>query len=286
MCKNGETRTLNEVYYILSLRSNIISLGQLAEEGYNVLLKGEYLWIRDKQGDLLMKVKRSTYRLYKILIRDCDSKCLMTRCDNESWLWHSRLGHVNFKAMKLMSSTNMVHGMPIINKPDDVCTRCLMSKKVRKKFPSQSNFAATAPLELVHGDLCGPITPCTPRGNKYIFVLIDDFYRVMWTYLLKNKSETLDVFKQFRVLVENSSGKKIRTFRSDNGGEFTSNEFTKYCDEARIVRYFSAPYSPQQNGVVERRNRTLIEMSRSLLKEKKMPDYFLRVKLSDIPRIR
>lgn len=125
----------------------------------------------------------------------------------------------------------------------------------------------------MHGDLCGPISPSTSGGNRYIFVLIDDFSRVMWTYLLKNKSETLDAFKRFCVLVENSSGKKVKTFRTDNGGEFTSKDFNKFCEEAGINRHFSAPYSPQQNGVVERRNRTLIEMARSLLKEMKMPNY-------------
>lgn len=96
----------------------------------------------------------------------------------------------------------------------------------------------------------------------------------MWTYLLKNKSVAFDAFKRFRALVENSPDKRIMTFRTENGGEFKSREFTEYCEEAGISRHFSAPYSPQQNGVVERRNRTLIEMSRSLLKEMKMPNYF------------
>ncbi|XP_074363905.1 uncharacterized protein LOC141704579, partial [Apium graveolens] len=166
-CKNGEDRKLKEVYYIPSLRSNIISLGQLAEEGYNVMIRGEFLWVRDLQGNLLMKVKRFMNRLYKMIIYSGDAKCLIARCENENWLWHSRLGHVNFKAMKLMSSTNMVHGMPAINQPDEICTGCLMSKQIRKMFPNQSKFSATIPLELVHGDLCGPITPCTPGVTNY-----------------------------------------------------------------------------------------------------------------------
>lgn len=104
-CKNGETRTLSEVYYIPALRNNIISLGQLAEEGYNVVMKGEYLWVREQQGDLLMKVKRSVNRLYKIIIYSGEIQCLMSHYEDESWLWHSRLGHVNFKAMRLMSTS-------------------------------------------------------------------------------------------------------------------------------------------------------------------------------------
>lgn len=176
--------------------------------------------------------------------------------------------------MKLVSETEMVYGMPKIGQPDKVCTGCLMSKQTRKAFPRQTNFSSKKPLELVHGDLCGPITASTPGGNKYIFLLVDDYSRVMWVYLLKNKHETFDAFKKFRALVENEPGKKVKTFRTDNEGEFTSNEFTKYCEEAGITRHFSAPYSPQQNGVVERRNRTMIEMARSLLKEMIMPNHF------------
>lgn len=112
----------------------------------------------------------------------------MARCEDESRLWYSFLGHVNFKVMRLMSTTNMVLGMPAIQ-PEEVCTACLMSKKTRKTFPSQLNFIATAPLELIHSDLCGPLLACTPKGNKCNFVLTDDYSHVMWTFLLKNKSE-------------------------------------------------------------------------------------------------
>lgn len=168
-CKNGESRTLKDVYYIPALRSNIISLGQLSEDGYKIVLKGENLWVYDTQNDLLMKVKRSLNRLYKLIIYSREDKCLMASCENDNWLWHSRLGHVNFRAMELMSTNNMVHGMPKIKQPNEVCTGCLMSKQTRKPFPQHANFSATRPLELVHGDLCGPITPSTPGGNKYIF---------------------------------------------------------------------------------------------------------------------
>lgn len=127
-CKDGESRHLKEVYYIPSLRSNIISLGQLAEEGYNVVLKGEHLWVRDEQGVLFIKVKRSVNMLYKLIIYSSDSECLLAKCEGDSWLWHARLGHLNFKAMKLMSTNNMVLGMPAVKQPDEVCAGCLMSK--------------------------------------------------------------------------------------------------------------------------------------------------------------
>lgn len=91
---------------------------------------------------------------------------------------------------------------------------------------------------------------------------------------MKNKNEAFEAFKKFRAQVENSSDKKIGTFRTDRGGEFTSKEFNQYCEEAGIKRHLTTPYSPQQNGVVERINRTIIEMARCLLKEKELPLYF------------
>lgn len=106
-------------------------------------------------------------------------------------------------------------------------------------------------MELVHGDLCGPITPSTTAGNKYVFLLVDDFSRVMWIYLLKNKFEVFEAFKKFRALVE-TQDRKIKTFKTDWGGEFTTKEFMTYCEKAGIVRPFTTPYISQQNGVVER----------------------------------
>lgn len=109
-CKNGEERTLKEVYYIPMLRSNIISLGQLSECGNEVVMRGEFLWVRDRQGKLIMKVKRSSNRLYKIIIESNRPRCTLSSTIESSRLWHMRLGHVNAKAMSLMTKRDMVHG--------------------------------------------------------------------------------------------------------------------------------------------------------------------------------
>ena len=272
-CKNGEERTLNEVYYIPSLCNNIISLGQMSEEGNKVILSGDFLWVRDIKGNLIMKVRRSENRLYKIILEHDDARSLLSKIEEDSWLWHSRCGHVNFRALKQMSTLNMAHGLPRLDQPKETCTGCLISKQTRNSFPSKSLFSSKEALELVHGDLCGPISPSTPGGCRYVFLLVDDWSRVMWTYLLKSKDEAFAAFKKFRTLVE-TKDRKIKTFRTDRGGEFMSKEFIMYCEEAGITRHFTAPYSPQQNGVVERRNRTMIEMARSFLKGMKMPNYF------------
>lgn len=136
-CKNGEERMFHEVYYIPSLCNNILSLGQLSEEGNRVIMHGEYLWVYEKGEKLLMKVKRSCNRLYKIVAETVDLNCLMSKTEEEAWLWHTRLGHVNFQALSLMSRACMVEGMPKVIQPRELCSGCMMSKQSRKSFPTQ-----------------------------------------------------------------------------------------------------------------------------------------------------
>jgi transposase InsO family protein len=109
-------------------------------------------------------------------------------------------------------------------------------------------------LELVHGDLCGPITPTTHGGRKYFILLVDDCSRFMWLQLLTSKSEAAEAIKKFKARAEAESGKKLRVLRTDRGGEFTSVEFAAYCAKEGVVRHHTAPYTLQQNDVVERRN--------------------------------
>lgn len=127
-CKTGEEKLLKDVYYIPSLCNNIISLGKLAEDGNKVIMNGVHLWVYDNEGRLIMKVRKSFNRLYKIITESGGSECLLSKNDEVAWLWHARLGHVNFNAMNLMSTTKIVHGMPEIKLQNDVCTGCLMSK--------------------------------------------------------------------------------------------------------------------------------------------------------------
>ena len=186
--------------------------------------------------------------------------------DEPAWIWHARLGHVNFPALKKLSERNMATGVPRIEHPNQVCEGCVLAKQTRISFPSQALFRAQKPLQLVHADLCGPITPTSIGGSKYFLLLVDDYSRWMWVYMLSGKFEAFDVFKHFKLMVEKSSGYELKTLRTDRGGEFTSKEFSLFCEENGVKRHLTTPYSPQQNGVVERRNRTVMDMTRSLLK--------------------
>ena len=140
-------------------------------------------------------------------------------------------------------------------------------KHSRSIFPSASAFRATRRLELIDGDICGPIQPSTIGGRRYYFLLVDDFTWLLWVFFLKEKSEAYHHFKVFKSLAKSKCGEKFKSFRTDRGGEFNSEDFGNFCD----MNGLTAPYSSQQNGVVERKNRTIMSCVRSILKEKKLP---------------
>nr|GEZ95377.1 zinc finger, CCHC-type [Tanacetum cinerariifolium] len=213
-----------------------------------------------------MRVERSRNRLYKINLKVGMPMCLLANLENHAWLWHARLGHLNFDSLKQMTQKKLVEGIPSINHKNQVCNACLLGKHSRAPFPNQTNTKSSEPLNLVCGDLCGPISPETKSGKKYMFLLIDDCNRYMWVYFLKSKDEALETFKEFKLKVENEVGKKLKSFRTDREGEFTSMEFIRYCKENGILRQLTAPYSPQHNGILERRNRPVMSTTRTSTK--------------------
>ena len=146
-------------------------------------------------------------------------------------------------------------------------------KKAKQPFPQATTYRATERLELIHGDLCEPITPPTAAKNRYIFFLIDDHSCYMWTILLKEKGEAFEKFKSFKSIVEHETKTSIKTIRTDSIEEFTSTEFSRFCETSRIERHLTALYTPQQNRLVERHNRTLMEMTQSVLKHMNIPNY-------------
>ncbi|GJU12028.1 zinc finger, CCHC-type containing protein [Tanacetum coccineum] len=226
-CKNKEQRIIPNVYYIPNLKSNILSLGQLTENGCKIIMQNNLLLLHGQDQKLLMRVERSRNRLYKINLKVGMPMCLLANLENHAWLWHARLGHLNFDSIKQMTQKKLVEGIPSISHKNQVCNACLLGKHSRAPFPNQTNTKSLEPLNLIFGDLCGPISPATESGKKYMFLLVDDCTRYMWVYFLKSKDEAFETFKEFKLKVENEVGKKLRSFRTDRGGEFTSREFTR-----------------------------------------------------------
>ncbi|KAL0332939.1 UNVERIFIED_CONTAM: Disease resistance protein RPP8 [Sesamum calycinum] len=144
----------------------------------------------------------------------------------------------------------------------------------KKPFPSGTSWRAKAVLELIHTDVCGPMRTPSHEQNRYFILFIDDYSRMTWVYFMREKSEVFKVFKKFKNLVEKQSGRSIKVLRSDRGKEYNNSEFDKFCEEEGIEHQTTVSYNPQQNGVSERKNRTVMEMARSMLQEKHLPKAF------------
>ncbi|WVZ50972.1 hypothetical protein U9M48_002169 [Paspalum notatum var. saurae] len=273
-CKSGEHRQLVGVYLISRLDTNLISVGQLDEDGYDIHMNKGVMRIRDERRRLLARVRRSPNRLYSIRLDVTRPVCLTTRRVDTAWRWHERFGHISFQALRKLASSNMVRGLPRIDHVEQVCEGCLGGKQRRHPFLEQARRRAGGALDLVHGDICGPVTPTTPSGNRYFLLLVDDMSRFMWLCLLASKDQAPAAIRRFKAAAEVESGRKLKVLRTDRGGEFTSVEFGVYCAEEGVQRQLTAPYTPQQNGVVERRNQTVVGIARSMLLAKGLPGMF------------
>jgi hypothetical protein len=151
-----------------------------------------------------------------------------------------------------------------------VCKGCALGKNVKGSFFSNDNRSKEI-LDLIHSDVCGPMIVASLNGYLYYVLFIDDHSRKTWIYFLKNKDGVLANFQEFKAQVENLTGRRIKVLRSDNGGEYTSKDFNNFCIEAGIKREFTVPYNPQQNGVTERKNKTIIEATKAMIHDHSLP---------------
>jgi hypothetical protein len=184
--------------------------------------------------------------------------------------WHQRLGHANWESIKkARSEDSPFYGLKLDESepPKSSCPGCVAGKGKRRIFKSAASrtTCSSYPIERIHSDLMGPITPASIGGASYACVFTCDHSSFAWTFFLRSKDETFGRFKQFKAVAENLVGRKIKFFHSDNGGEFKSSEFSEFLLEHGISHETSAPYTPQQNGVAERMNQTLIGGTHAML---------------------
>ena len=186
--------------------------------------------------------------------------------------WHCRFGHLNFGYVNKLAQGNMVEGMNYsTGTVNQECEACAQAKMHKIPFPKQSTKKTSRPLELIHSDLCGPMNVESIGGSKYALTFTDDYTRYVTVYFLKSKSEVLSKFEEYVNMVENMTGQKVQNLRTDNGGEYVSHDFTKFCTSKGIFHQFTNPYTPEQNGTSERLNRTLVEKAKSMIFHAKMP---------------
>lgn len=167
-----------------------------------------------------------------------------------------------------------MYGLPKVQNTNMVCEGCALGKHARGHFPTNEAWRAQSPLQLVHSDLCGLMQTQSMGKASYFLTFINDFSRYCWVYFLKHKDEAFEYFKVFKANVENQSGYIIKCLRTDRGGEFCSNDFLKFCRDSGIKRQLTSPYTPQQNGVAERKNRTLVEMVRCMMHTQGLSNFY------------
>jgi hypothetical protein len=271
---NNKTKA-EDVLLVENIKPNLLSVSHTCDQGHILTFDSQKCEIRKKDtGKLVAVAPRTSSNVY-ILNIDEEEKCCLSQVD-ERWLWHRRLGHLIFDNLIKANEKKAVRDLPKVIKPSDsICKHCQIGKKTRVRFKTKEH-STTKPLELIHTDLCGPTRTKSTYGEQYFMLIVDDYTRLTWVFFLKEKSEAFEKFKIYKSLVENETDLKIKCLRSDNGGEFTSKEFIQFCENHGIKRQFSSPRTPQQNGVVERKNITVQEAARTMLNEAKLPDKFWR----------
>nr|GEY92834.1 putative ribonuclease H-like domain-containing protein [Tanacetum cinerariifolium] len=243
-----------DVYFVKELKFNLFSVSQI----------------------LLLRVPREN-NMYNVNLKDIipsgDLTYLFAKATiDESNLWHRRLGHVNFKNINKLVKGNLVRGLPTkVFKNQNNCVACMKGKQHRDSCKTKHISSVTQPLFRLHMDLFGPTFVKSISKKCYCLVITDDYSRFTWVFFLATKDETSSILKTFVTGLENQLSLRVKVIRSDNGTEFKNFDLNQFCEIKGIKREFSVPRTPQQNGITERKNRTLIEAARTMLADSLLP---------------
>ncbi|GJU43048.1 retrovirus-related pol polyprotein from transposon TNT 1-94 [Tanacetum coccineum] len=271
----GNITIQNRVIKVEGLNHNLFSVGQFCDADLEVAFRKSTCFVRDLQGNNLLTGNRGS-DLYTISLQETTSStpiCFMAKASpTQAWLWHRRLSHLNFDYITLLSKKDIVTGLPKLKYvKDQLCSSYEMSKEKRSSFKSKAVPSSKGRLNLLHMDLCGPMRVASINGKKYILVIVDDYSRYTWTLFLRSKDETPEVLKDFLTMIQRNLQAQVIIVRTDRGTEFLNKTLHAYFKEEGIEHQTSTPQTPEQNGVVERRNHTLVEAARTMLSASKLP---------------
>ncbi|GJS73224.1 retrovirus-related pol polyprotein from transposon TNT 1-94 [Tanacetum coccineum] len=276
--EDHRTITIKKVYYVEGLNHNLFSVGQFCDADLEVDFWKSTCYISDLKGNDLLKGSRGTY-LYSITLQETSTPnpiCLTAKAtSSKAWLWHHRLSHLNFDTINLLSKNNIMTGLPKLKfVKDHLCFSCELGKAKRKSFHTKTTPSSKRRLQLLRTDLCGPMRVESINRKKYVLVIVDDYSRYTWTHFLRSKDETPAVLIDFLTLVQRGLHAQVRTVRTDKGMEFLNKTLHAYFAKEGIRHETSTARTPEQNGVVERQNRTLVEAARIMPSAAKTPLFF------------
>ncbi|GJS96833.1 putative ribonuclease H-like domain-containing protein [Tanacetum coccineum] len=264
---------------------NLFSISQICDKKLNVLFTEKECFVVSSdfkmpdENQVLLKVPRQ-HNMYTFDMKNVVSSkaytCLLAKASSdEAKLWHRRLGHLNFKNLNKLVKDNLVRGLPSKSfKNDHTCVACQKGKQHKASCKAKIDRYVTHPLHTLHMDLFGPTSVRSINHASYCLVITDDCSRFCWVFFLAKKDETSNILKTFIKQIENQLNQKVKIIRSDNGTEFKNRVMLEFCGEKGIKQEFSNARTPQQNGVAERMNRTLIEAARTMLADSHLPTTF------------
>ena len=261
---DGSTRVLTDVRYIPKLEKNLISLGTLESKGFTIIMQNGILKVVSGALVVMKGIRRNNLYLYQgstavgtaVAVSEVDKVAEMSR------LWHMRLGHAGERSLQTLAMQGLLKGEKTCKL--DFCEQCVLGKQKRVKFGTAIHNTKGI-LDYIHTDVWGPTKAASLGGKHYFVTFVDDFSRRVWVYMLKSKDEVFETFLVWKKMVENQTGRKIKVLRSDNGTEYRNDQFFYFCKEEGISRHFTVRDTPQQNGVAERMNRTMLEKVRCML---------------------
>lgn len=263
----GSSVQLKNVYCVPALQYNLFSVRkatQLGAEVHFVKSTGTVTF----NGMTVLTADEVADGLYRFMVGPTPA-ALATVIPSTPELWHRRLAHLSYGNMARMVTGDMVTGMDVPAAACKaaqslLCPPCVLAKQPRSSFPV-SHSISTAPLQLVHMDVCGPIEQASLGGNRYFATFLDDYSKLAVIRPLSHKSHVCDTIKQVLPLLEAISGQAVKVVRSDRGGEYVNKDLSDYLAGRGIQHQLTAPYTPEQNGSAERLNRTLVEKVRAML---------------------
>ena len=271
---------LHDVLFVPDLSYNLISVAKAMSRKCIIEFNDKKCTIRNKQLEVIA-VGKEIGKLWFLECADsrsnqCEVMNTATEVLNNNELWHSRFGHLGHDNLRKLVDENMVEGCDYKchQSSEGVCEPCINGKHHRQKFPKFGGRRASDLLDLVHTDVSGRMDTESLSGKEYFVSFIDDKSRHVWTYGIKKKSDVFDIFIEWKARAERTTERKLKTLRSDNGGEYISEEFELYLKKDGVAHQRTISKTPEQNGVAERMNRTLVEMVRSMLSESNLPKKF------------
>ncbi|GJW35904.1 retrovirus-related pol polyprotein from transposon TNT 1-94 [Tanacetum coccineum] len=259
-----------------NLHGNIIGKGQICDNKCRVTFSEHDSEITNDGKVIGRGIRKKCLYVMKLGNKPKDKICLAT-IDENSTLWHRKLGYANMCLIQSLASKELVRNLPKLKFDQHFCDSCKIRKQAHASHNAKNIVSTTRCLELLHMDLFGPSAVRRYGGNHYTLVIVDDYSRYTWTRFLKDKTEAFDQFKIFSNKIQNQLGCTIVSIRTDHGREFDNEvQVGEFCNANGITHNFSAPSTPQSNGAVERKIRTLQEMSRTRAILGKTPYELLR----------